>query len=238
MGQYIGNTPFTQATRDVKNHPVAAGQTIFPVTYSAGMIDVVLNGAYLQTSEFTALDGLNIVLNDPTFAGDTLTTVSWATFAIAPVDAKLFTRSRKNLLINGDLSVTQRGTSELGRTSSGASIVDRWRLGVGGGSSVDSLLANLNNSDDRGNTYYAKRVFRIAIGATGTAFDIRQRIEPAIVQGSYGKPVTLSYLFRKAIGAGITNMAIHVRHWDINGISDDLVAVAEVPLTFSDLVWE
>jgi hypothetical protein len=47
-----------------------AGQTVFSVTYSVGLIDVYRNGAKLSTSDFTATNGTSFTLVDAANAGD------------------------------------------------------------------------------------------------------------------------------------------------------------------------
>src|SRR6056300_365397 len=42
----------------------------------------------------------------------------------------LNTVGSRNIIINGDMSIAQRGTSETGITSSGYYTVDRWRTGA------------------------------------------------------------------------------------------------------------
>jgi len=61
---YLGIPPFGRTSRTVTEIVATAGQTTFYPTggYTLGYIDVVLNGVTLNTNDFTATDGLSVVL--------------------------------------------------------------------------------------------------------------------------------------------------------------------------------
>ena len=66
------------------NFVATAGQTDFSVTYSAGFIDVYLNGIKLIAgSDFTATNGTTVVLTVGATVGDTVDTVSYSPFSVA-----------------------------------------------------------------------------------------------------------------------------------------------------------
>jgi hypothetical protein len=66
------------------NFVATAGQTDFSVTYSAGFIDVYLNGIKLIAgSDFTATNGTTVVLTVGAAVGDTVDTVAYNTFSVA-----------------------------------------------------------------------------------------------------------------------------------------------------------
>jgi len=67
-------------------YTATAGQTSFSATYDAGYVDVYLNGVKLVvTSDFTATDGLNVVLATGATSGDTVDIVAYAAFELANV---------------------------------------------------------------------------------------------------------------------------------------------------------
>ena len=67
-------------------YTATAGQTTFAATYDAGYVDVYLNGVKLVvTSDFTATDGLNVVLATGATSGDTVDIVAYAAFELANV---------------------------------------------------------------------------------------------------------------------------------------------------------
>jgi len=66
------------------NFVATAGQTAFSVTYSAGFIDVYLNGIKLIAgSDFTATNGTTVVLTVGATVGDTVDTVAYSPFSVA-----------------------------------------------------------------------------------------------------------------------------------------------------------
>lgn len=105
---YIGNEPIVSATRTVTEITAIAGQTTFTANggYTVGYIDVFVNGAQLQTSDFTASDGSSVVLLQAAQAGDDVRLVAWGTFQSA--NAVLLTGNSNltgNLNVSGNLGV-------------------------------------------------------------------------------------------------------------------------------------
>jgi hypothetical protein len=107
---YIGNEPIVSATRTVTEITATAGQTTFTANggYTVGKIDVIVNGAQLQTSDFTATDGSTVVLAFACTAGDDVRLVAWGTFSVnnlsganlndaSVTDAKLVTMTASKL---------------------------------------------------------------------------------------------------------------------------------------------
>jgi hypothetical protein len=77
-GQFLQSTgtgltwASTALARSVTYQTATAGQTTFNVSYTAGSIDVYLNGSKLQSNDFTASNGTTVVLATPAVAGDNL----------------------------------------------------------------------------------------------------------------------------------------------------------------------
>jgi microcystin-dependent protein len=66
------------------NFVATEGQTVFSVTYSAGFVDVYLNGIKLIAgTDFTATNGTTIVLTAGATAGDTVDVVAYSPFSVA-----------------------------------------------------------------------------------------------------------------------------------------------------------
>ena len=91
---YLGIPPFGRTSRTVTEVAAISGQTTFYPTggYTVGYIDVVLNGIQLNTTDFTATDGLAVVLLSPAAVNDELHFTSYTvnvveidTSALAPV---------------------------------------------------------------------------------------------------------------------------------------------------------
>lgn len=70
----IGETPSARTTCRIT---ATAGQTSFPCTYAVGQIDVFYNGSKLDTSEYTATDGANVILGTPALVDDKIEIVTW-----------------------------------------------------------------------------------------------------------------------------------------------------------------
>ena len=67
-------------------YTATASQTTFAATYDVGYVDVYLNGSKLQvTADFTATDGLNVVLVSGATVGDIVDIVAYAAFELANV---------------------------------------------------------------------------------------------------------------------------------------------------------
>jgi hypothetical protein len=60
-----------------------AGQTAFTVSYTAGLVEVFLNGAKLSAADFTATNGTSIVLASGANVGDTVDVIAYGTVSVA-----------------------------------------------------------------------------------------------------------------------------------------------------------
>jgi hypothetical protein len=71
---YLGIPPFGRTSRTVTEVAATSGQTTFYPTggYTVGYIDVVLNGIQLNSTDYTATDGLAVVLLSPAAVNDEL----------------------------------------------------------------------------------------------------------------------------------------------------------------------
>ena len=68
----------TNAYRSVTEFTATAGQTTFtPPSYTPGFVDVFRSGVRLGTANFVATNGVTVVLNNPTTAGDLITIESF-----------------------------------------------------------------------------------------------------------------------------------------------------------------
>ena len=65
---YIGNNLENDISTRRYEYTATAGQTVFPCTYDKG-VDVYLNGFCLSNTDYTATDGVSIVLNTGATAG-------------------------------------------------------------------------------------------------------------------------------------------------------------------------
>jgi hypothetical protein len=90
---YIGNEPIVSSTRTVTEIVATTGQTLFTPNggYTVGFVDVFINGAQLQASDFTATNGTTITLNTACTLNDDVRIVAWGKFNIANIDATAIT---------------------------------------------------------------------------------------------------------------------------------------------------
>lgn len=79
---YIGNEPIVSATRTTTEIVATANQTVFTANggYTPGYLDVYVNGAQLQSSDFTATNGASVTLAQACFAGDDVKLIAWGVF--------------------------------------------------------------------------------------------------------------------------------------------------------------
>lgn len=85
---YIGNEPVISATRTITEIVATAGQTTFTANggYTVGYVDVFVNGAQLQLTDFTATNGSTVALTQAATANDDVRIVAWGTFGVASLD--------------------------------------------------------------------------------------------------------------------------------------------------------
>lgn len=76
---YIGIPPFGQTVRTVTEATATAGQTTFNITggYTIGYVDVFLNGVLLAATDYTATDGLTVVLGTASSLNDEFKAISY-----------------------------------------------------------------------------------------------------------------------------------------------------------------
>jgi hypothetical protein len=138
MSGYIGPAPVPQATQTREAFTATSGQTTFNTGgYTAGYIDVFLNGVKLAAADYTATNGSDVVLATGAATGDILETVAYTAFTVADQD---FTG---DLTVDGSTFVIDSTNNRVGiGTSSPATKVD-----VDNGTS-NSLLTLTTNSFD------------------------------------------------------------------------------------------
>ena len=104
------------ATRSEFDYTATAGQTTFSgndndsesLSYTAGQIDVYLNGSHLNvTDDYTATNGTSVVLAAGAQAGDSLVVVAYGSFNVANVVATRDLEGNEFVLDDdGDTTIT------------------------------------------------------------------------------------------------------------------------------------
>ena len=123
MAGYLGAIPVPQATQHRESFTATSGQTTFNTAgYTAGFLDVYLNGSHLSPADFTATNGSDVVLASGASTGDVCDIISYTAFEVAnqtftgttTMDVAAITGSLNvdgtvtadGLTVDGDLSVS------------------------------------------------------------------------------------------------------------------------------------
>lgn len=128
---YLGIPPFGKTIRTITEIIADSAQSSFPITggYVTGYVDVYLNGVALSSSDFTATDNTNVVLQVPAAASDEFKSIAY--FPVSLVDVY-----RKSEVL--DLA----GTSFLAYDSNLQSFVNTFTLPVADGTIGQVLQTN------------------------------------------------------------------------------------------------
>lgn len=111
---YIGQS-LTEGVRRVTRYTVKSGQTLFPVSYTIGQIDVFVNGILLQPADFTASNGISVTITGLS-VNDEVTLVSHNTFSVNSVSSQLTVGTRTKVVpviisTSNKITVTTRSGS-------------------------------------------------------------------------------------------------------------------------------
>jgi len=118
---YIGIPPFGNTVRSVTNVTATASQTTFNITggYVIGYVDVFLNGVLLTPSDYTASNGLTVVLNSGASASDEFQAVSYQPISLS--QHTMPTGGTGNVIFyENDQTVTQNYTITAGKNAMSA----------------------------------------------------------------------------------------------------------------------
>ena len=109
---YLGIPPFGRTARTVTEVIATSGQTTFYPNggYTLGYIDVTLNGVTLLSTDYTATDGLSVVLSSASAVNDELKFTSY-TVGLIPLTSLPITLNNGSVsnisVANGYLPVLQ-----------------------------------------------------------------------------------------------------------------------------------
>jgi hypothetical protein len=133
---------------------------------------------------------------------------------------ELVSAGRKNLIINGDMRITQRGTTTVSvgaSASSGYLIHDRWIINNPG---IDTLTANYSNENGDSSIGFRNSARLTCTGTetvvTGERFSFETRIEAKDIiflrwGTSQAKPITISFWVKSNLPG---KYGVHIRHHD------------------------
>jgi len=115
---YLGIPPFGNTVRSVTNTIATAGQTTFNITggYVVGYVDVFLNGVLLTPSDYTASNGLTVILTSAAALNDEFQALSYQPVSLV-IATKILVVTKRNtttanvIVANNILGITNRSGS-------------------------------------------------------------------------------------------------------------------------------
>lgn len=141
--------------------------------------------------------------------------LSSVTGSISTINTALGNIQARNLLINGDFRISQRGTSFVaGANNDDTYNLDRWTLLSDGNDIVDITQSTLHPSG-LGNS------IALDVETASKKFGIVQFIETQNIYGIRGKNVTLSF-YARTTGSGLKNVKAVILSW--TGTADSLTS--------------
>jgi hypothetical protein len=135
---------------------------------------------------------------------------------------------RRNLIINGDMRIAQRGTS-VSSISSGYNTIDRWAISFDGDN--DNLVLNMEQSSDAPDGFNNSLKLTVATPETAVATDeqasIQYRIEAQDLQGlafgtSTAKSLTVSFWVKSSVTG---TFALNAHNIDANRIITETFSI-------------
>ena len=112
--------PNFRTTRSTSRIVAGAGQTTFSVSYTVGYVDVFFNGSKLDSTEFTASSGSDVILDSGADAGDVLEFVSYTSVSVNTLDVTVVnetTNATRNVVLteatSGSISTVRTSSSNL-----------------------------------------------------------------------------------------------------------------------------
>lgn len=106
------------ATKTSSRFVATEGQTIFTVSYTVGFVDVYLDGSKLDSTEFTATDGAQIVLTTGASVNNVVEVISYNNIGLTSVftlpDFRIFSTAEKLARVDGNTVNILYGNSSSG----------------------------------------------------------------------------------------------------------------------------
>lgn len=81
--EYYGIPPTLKGQEYRLEEIATSGKTTFISPYTVGMVDVYVQGVLLSSTDYTATDGTNVILNRPCVAGEVVKVISRSTALVS-----------------------------------------------------------------------------------------------------------------------------------------------------------
>jgi len=155
---YIGNQPVPQATQTRDRFVATASQTSFATSgYTPGFLDVYLNGVKLDSTDYTASNGSDVVLASGATSGDIVEVVAFSAFESADHYSKTDSDTRYvnasgdtmtgNLIVDANIGVGTSSPAYKLETKDGDISVVKLAA-ASGGNTVNGMRFRVNNSSN------------------------------------------------------------------------------------------
>lgn len=176
------------------------------LSYTAGNEQVYINGTLItRGQDYTATNGTSISLTQSTEVGDTVEIFGNPLFSVTDVYTQAqsnslyvskagFDAAGKNVVINGNFDIWQRGTS-FNYAGSGSAVytADRFQFTQ---NPVTTYTITQDSSVPNGNSAYSYKCTATAANSSTVEFATRQWVEGSNVLPLIGKIVTLSFWYK------------------------------------------
>ena len=229
----ISGTPTTVSGADDNSRTLA---------YTEGQADVYLNGVkQVVGTDVTATSGSSVVFASALTNNDIVEVVAFDTFQAANIDAgaitsgtlntariaddsitndKLDNPGRRNLIINGDMTIAQRATSfTSGSNNNDAYTLDRFYILSDGNDIID-----VTQSTEVPST--ALNSIALDVETVNKKFGIAQIIENKNCTGLIGNTVTLSFEAKVSATTKLDNVKAAIVAWDgtADSVTSDIIS--------------
>jgi hypothetical protein len=155
----------------------APGQDTFLFSYEVGSVEVYINGVRLSPDEFTATDGVSVVLNDPCFGGETVEILAAQTLPIGTSVIQSGITAKKDSVVIGvegsttDVNFVGTGVSVI---TSGLNQVDVSINAVSNPPGKTVYVATNGDDNNDGLTLdYSKKTIKSAVGITSAGDTVK-----------------------------------------------------------------
>ena len=182
---------WSKLTKDSLLSTAAQGQDTFLFTYDIGSVEIYINGVRLAPTEFEAINGTSIILNDPCFGGETVEILASQVIPVGePIEIGITVQDE------GSIVGTANTITLLNFIGSGVTVTSAGAYGVDITVSSSSnppgktiyVAKNGNNSNDGLTLDLAKQTVKAAVGIAVTGDTVK------VSPGTYieNNPIILS----------------------------------------------